>query len=157
MKLEGCEMGDSLRNCTHERCRAESFAPGQFECSAPARFRRECAKASGENARAISVASHVDWRWRDDVRAWHRTATLDDSVCSFRLDQRSKSKSSWLWNLGDVHLLAEPRLDPRRLRDRGREMGGVRGEAAGQSCLRNGCSLQLKRRRNPNLDMQQKL
>jgi hypothetical protein len=45
------------------------------------------------------------------------------------LDQRSKSKSSWLWNLGDVHLLAEPRLDPRRRRDRGGEMGGVRGEA----------------------------
>lgn len=121
-------MGASMRNCTHERCRAESFAPGQFECSAPARFRRECAKASGEKARAISVASHVDWRWRDDVRAWNRTAALDDSVCSFRLDQRSKSKSSWLWNLGDVHLLAEPRLDPRRRSDCGGEMGGVRGE-----------------------------
>ena len=125
-------MGASMRNCTHERCRAESFAPGQFECSAPARFRRECAKASGENSRAISVASHADWRWRDDVRAWHSTAALDDSVGSFRLDQRSKSKSSWLWNLGDVHLLAEPRLDPRRRRDRGSERGGVRG--GGKTC-----------------------
>ncbi len=135
-----------MRDCTHERCRAESHASGQFECSASARFRRECAKASGENARAISVASHVDWRWRDDVRAWHSAADLDDSVCSFRLDQRSKSKSSWLWNLGDVHLLAEPRLDPRRRRDRGSEMGGVRGGVPRCSPIKAECFMNTQNR-----------
>ena len=73
--------------------------------------------------RQLSVASHADWRWYRTVRARHRTAALDDSVCIFRLDQRSKSKSSWLWNLGDVHLLAQCGLDRRRRSDRGGEMG----------------------------------
>ena len=124
MKLKGCEMEDSLGNCTNERCPARSFATGHFECAASAGFQWECAKASGEKAFDIFVARDDDCRRCGDARAGHRTTALDDSVCIFRLDQRSKSKSSWLWNLGDVHLLPQPRIDRRRRSDRGSEEGG---------------------------------
>ncbi len=65
---------------------------------------------------------------RRAVRSGQRSIALDNFLRLAGLDERSKS--SWIWNHGDVHLLAEHRTCDRWSSDGGgEEVGGIlRGE-----------------------------